>query len=111
MVTELLDINERLRQCLSNLELLLGVRFDPSEIERVFSDSIADQVREKRYCFFESPRIQVRGRVDDYEPETIWLSVSVTRRVWCWDKVDTRLEAQSHRILKECIDPYFFDLG
>lgn len=110
MVTELLDVNERLRQCLSKLELLLGVPLDPSEIERVFSDSIADQVSEKHYCFFASPRIQVRGRVDDYEPETIWLSVSVTR-IWFWDKVNTRLETQSHRILKECIDPYFFDLG
>src|SRR5262245_23739044 len=105
MVTELLDINERLRPCLSKLELLLGVPLDRSEIERVFSDSITGQVSEKNYCFFESPRTQVRGRVDAYEPETIWLSVSVTRRIWFWDKVNTRLEAQSHRILKECIDP------
>lgn len=111
MVTELLDINERLRQCLSKLELLLGVPLDPSEIERVYSDSITDQVSEKHYCFCESSRIQVRGRVDEHEPGDIWLSVSVTRGIWFWGKVNTRLEAQCHRVLKECSDPIFFDLG
>lgn len=101
MVTELLDIAEQLRTCLSKLELLLDVQFDSSEIERVFSDSIADQTSQKQYCFFESRRMQVKGAVDDYEPETIWLSVSVSKTIWFWARVNTRLEAQCHRILKE----------
>jgi hypothetical protein len=29
----------------------------------------------KRYTFFESPGLAVAGRVDEYEPESVWVQV------------------------------------
>lgn len=53
----------------------LGVSFDGSECERVFRDAVADQVSAKRYSFFDLPRLSVTGRVDEYEPESVWIRV------------------------------------
>jgi len=62
------------------LECALGVSFAGSECERVFRDAAEDQVSPKRYTFFESPSLRVTGRVEEYEPETVWLQVRSERR-------------------------------
>jgi hypothetical protein len=72
---ERLPIGVRLRFVLFGLECVLGVSFAGAERERVFRDAADDQVSAKRYTFFESPRLTVRGRVDEYEPESIWVRV------------------------------------
>jgi len=45
----------------------------------VFSDSAANQVSEKRYVFFDSPKIRVTGYVEEYEPETIEITIEAPR--------------------------------
>lgn len=72
---EQLPIDLRLRFALFGLECVLGVSFSGAECERVFRDAKGDQVSAKRYTFFTSPRLAVTGRVDEYEPESIWIRV------------------------------------
>ena len=49
------------------------------EIDRVFLDACDNQRGEKHYVFFDSPKIRLSGYVEDYEPETIEISVSASR--------------------------------
>lgn len=82
MDANFLTIDDSLRLVLARLEGALGVFFAPREIERVFIDAIENQRDEKRYVFFDSPGIRVTGYVEDYEdyePETIILSVESSR--------------------------------
>ena len=80
MVDNPIVIDESLRLVFARLEGVLGVYFIPSEIERLFSDAIQNQRDEKEYIFFESRRVRVIGRVEDYEPETIEISIRGPRR-------------------------------
>jgi hypothetical protein len=75
VVTTPIIIDDALRLVLARLEGLLGVYFIPSEIERVFSDATLNQRDEKDYTFFESSRVRVTGHVEEYEPETIEISI------------------------------------
>ena len=72
---ELVIIDVRLRFALLGLECALGVSFAGAECERVFRDAAEDQVSAKQYTFFESPGLAVTGRVDEYEPESVWVQV------------------------------------
>ena len=72
---ELLTIDIRLRFALFGLECAFGVSFAGAECEQVFRDADDDQVSAKRYTFFESSRLSVTGRVDEYEPDSIWVQV------------------------------------
>ena len=78
---ELLPVDTKLRFALFGLECALGVTFNGVECERVFRDAGENQVSAKQYVLFESPRIVVSGRVDEYEPESIWLRVQGERGV------------------------------
>jgi hypothetical protein len=71
----LLPIGLQLRFALFGLECAFGVSFDGVECERVFRDAAEDQVSARQYLLFQSARLVVSGRVDEYEPETIWLRV------------------------------------
>jgi hypothetical protein len=72
---ELVRIDLRLRFALFGLECALGVSFAGAECERVFHHATEDQVSAKRYAFFESARLTVTGRVDQYEPDSVRLEV------------------------------------
>lgn len=72
---ELVSIDMQLRYALFGLECALGVSFSGTEWERVFRDAELDQVSVKEYLFFESSSLTVTGRVDAYEPESIWLRI------------------------------------
>jgi len=72
---ELLPIGVRVRFALFGLECAFGVSFSGAECERVFREANEDQVSTKRYTLFASPRLTVTGRVDEYEPDSIWLRV------------------------------------
>jgi hypothetical protein len=76
---ELLTIDHRLQFALFGLECALGVSFAGAECIRVFRDAAEDQVSAKRYTFFESPQLNVTGRVDEYEAKSIWLRVEGIR--------------------------------
>lgn len=76
---EMLVIDHRLRFALFGLECALGVSFAGAECERVFRDAAEDQVSAKRYSFFESPRMSITGRVDEYEPESLWVRIEGDR--------------------------------
>ena len=78
---ELLPIDTKLRFALFGLECALGVTFNGVECERVFRDATENQVSAKQYVLFESPRIVVSGRVDEYEHASIWLRVQGQRGV------------------------------
>ncbi len=85
---EHLCIGLRLRFALFGLECALGVSFDGAECERVFRDAAEDHISAKQYTFYGSARLAVTGRVDEYEPDSLWLRVegnhgcgSVLRRV------------------------------
>ena len=80
MVETPIIIDENLRLVFARLEGALGVYFIPSEIERVFSDATLNQRDEKEYSFLETPRVRVTGRVEEYEPEIIAISIFGPRR-------------------------------
>lgn len=72
---ELVTIDIRLQFALFGLECALGVSFSGDEWERVFRDVSENQVSAMKYMFFESPGLVVSGRVDEYEPDSIWLRI------------------------------------
>jgi len=72
---EFLPIDTTLRFALFGLECALGISFNGVECERIFREAVEDQVSAKNYLLFESRRLVVSGRVDEYEPESIWLRV------------------------------------
>jgi hypothetical protein len=53
----------------------MGVGFDGKEFERIFSEANEDKVSEKSYELFGAEKKKVMVKVDEYEPETITLSV------------------------------------
>jgi hypothetical protein len=75
----LLPIDLRLRFALFGLECALGVPFSGAECERVFQDAESDSAPAGSYTFFQSAHLSVTGRVEDYEPETIWVEIRGAR--------------------------------
>ncbi|RYU83204.1 hypothetical protein [Hymenobacter persicinus] len=80
MGQKLLFIDDQLRATFSELQLLFKVTFDQTEISRLFLDAENDQVSLKTYLFYKSSRWpfwnwSVTGTVDEYEPETAWLTI------------------------------------
>jgi len=75
VVDKLLIIDLKLRLALYGLECALGVSFDVVQCERIFHDAANNQVDVKQYVLYNSSTLIVSGRVDDYEPESIWLHV------------------------------------
>lgn len=78
---ELLPIDLRLRFALFASECALDVSFAGAECERVFRDGAEDQVSAKQYTFFESPCLVVTGRVNEYEPESVWIRAEGSRGI------------------------------
>jgi hypothetical protein len=72
---QLVGIDSCLRFALFGLECALNVSFAGPECEKVFVDASADHVSAKHYTFFKSSDLTVTGRVDAYEPESIWIRI------------------------------------
>lgn len=96
----LVPIDLRLRFALFGLECALGVPFSGAECERVFEESTSDSISAKSYVFFESATLSVFGRVDEYEPETIWIEVSAPRASELLTRVAEGAELQIFRLNK-----------
>ena len=73
--TELLIIDDTLRYVLYGVSVVLGVDLRASEIERLFAASEEGDSTAQAYEFHGSARVRVTARVDEYEPESVWLSV------------------------------------
>ncbi len=79
-------IDESLRYALFGLQCVLDISLSGSEIKRIFIESEENQVSEKKYTLFKSSHISVTGKVDEYEPETIFICVSL--RAISQDRLD-----------------------
>jgi hypothetical protein len=91
-------IDHQLRFVFFGLEQFFGVTFSAMECEKVFDDAIFDQTSAKRYCFCESPRFYVSGRVDDYEPDQIWLETQGNDKIK--DHLNLIIEAASNHAFR-----------
>ena len=81
MVKVLVIIGAEFRFAIAEIARVLRCSIAQSEIERVFSDKQNDQVSVKYYEFLSSSCVRVTGKVDEYEPGTIWLCVQGHRRL------------------------------
>lgn len=69
-------IDDSLRFVLYGISLILDIDLRAAEIERVFSDRTHESCAKHSYEFHSSPRIRVTGRIEEYEGETVRLSVT-----------------------------------
>jgi hypothetical protein len=77
--TELLIIDDTLRYVLYGVSVVLGIDMRASEIERLFAASASGESTAQSYEFHRSPRVLIAGRVDEYEPESVRLSVAAPK--------------------------------
>jgi hypothetical protein len=77
-VEQLLPINESLRYVLYGVSVMLQIDLRASEIERMF-DETRSVASSKQYEFHRSPRVVVVGTVEEYESETVLLSVQARK--------------------------------
>jgi len=77
--TELLSIDDTLRYALYGVSVVLGIDMRASEIERLYAASASGNSTAQSYEFHRSPRVLVTGRVDEYEPGDVWLSVAARK--------------------------------
>ena len=75
-VVELVPIGLELRFVFFGLEAGLDIPLRPAEVERVFLDRADNQASAKTYLFCDVGSYRVTGKVDDYEPDDIWIEVS-----------------------------------
>lgn len=94
----LIPIDLTLRFVLFGLECALGVALSAPEAERVFREAAEDQVSAKDYVFHQSRGLSITGRVDKYEPETIWLRVDGRRNLTAL--LERVIEAAEHRVAR-----------
>lgn len=77
--TILLPIDDALRFVLYGISVTLEIDLAASQIEQMFTASTRSAAREQMFEFHRSPRAIVSGRIEDYEPETVWLTVQARR--------------------------------
>lgn len=77
--TELLIVDDTLRYVLYGVSVVLGIDMRASEIERLFAASASGDSSAHSYEFHRSPSVLVTGRVDEHEPESVWLSVAARK--------------------------------
>jgi hypothetical protein len=77
--TELLIIGDTLRYVLYGVCVVLRIDMRASEIERLFNASASGDSTAQSYEFHRSAHVVVTGRVDEYEPGSVWLSVAAAK--------------------------------
>ena len=78
MARILVPISYELPWFFLGLECALRVGLNVPEMQRVLEDSLEDLVSVKSYVFHDS-KIRISGLVEEYEPETMWISVDGSR--------------------------------
>ncbi len=81
MARETIHIDMRLRFLFFGLECAVGELFRVQEMERVFADAKTDHVSQKEYTFYSAGRLRITGLVEEYEPETLILSVEGDKKL------------------------------
>jgi hypothetical protein len=77
----LINIDPDLKVFFKEVEQYFSIKLDNVVVEKIFNDCIEDQVTEKNYEIFNGEKrfmktpIQVTGKVDEYEPEDIWIEI------------------------------------
>lgn len=77
----LVPIDLELRFILFGLECAACVALSAPEAERAFREAIEDRVSAKDYVFHNSRDLSITGRVEEYEPEMIWVRVEGRREI------------------------------
>lgn len=90
----LLTIDSRLRFVLYGISITLDIQLHASEIERVFTASKLNDSKEQHYDFHRTTRAIVTGRVEEYEPESVWISVEAKK--FSQSQLDRLVEATNH---------------
>jgi hypothetical protein len=78
---KLFNIEDELPSALGKVSEVFSIEISDEVLRKMHSDSVEDQVNEKRYDIVTVSRklrkdFMVTGVVDEYEPETIWLEFS-----------------------------------
>jgi hypothetical protein len=79
--TILINISTELRYIIHEVERYFNVILDQKIIDKIFVDVEHDQVSKKDYVIFEGEKkmfasqMIIRGTIDEYEPETIWIEI------------------------------------
>jgi hypothetical protein len=92
--TQLLTVDDTLRYLLYGVSVVLRIEMRASEIERLFAASASRDSTAQLYEFHRSPRVLVTGRVDEHEPESVWLTV--VARKFDQTELTRLLEAARH---------------
>jgi hypothetical protein len=77
----LLTIDSSLLDFLRQIETHFSITIDNTIVEKIFKDAAEDQVTEKNYLIFLSkkiflkPPMIIEATVDEYEPESIWITI------------------------------------
>jgi hypothetical protein len=77
----LISIDTELNDALALIERYFSITVDKSLIEKIINDAKDNQVAEKIYSIgtldrgLRRAKVNIRGKVDEYEPETIWIDL------------------------------------
>ena len=92
-----LPVDDSLRLVLFGLECALDVEFNVSVVEQIFADA-AQSKSNIRYTLCDVPRTLVTGHAGDYEPGTLWLTVSSYRN--CSPALPVIVERAQYQMLR-----------
>ena len=76
-----IEIGTKLRDFVRVIEERFPLTVDRGTIDKIFADADNDQVTQKEYSITSldrgrgKERIQIKGTVEEYEPETIWIDI------------------------------------
>ena len=86
MYKTLLNIDSELNVFIREIENHFSIKVDKKIIDKIYQDFKNDQVNEKEYVIFKRPdrilkkQFVIKGIVDEYEPETIWIELENLRK-------------------------------
>jgi hypothetical protein len=99
MIKKLITISTSLDFLFEPIEEILNMKFREEVIETILKDFEEDQVNQKTYRLSkENNRTEITGFVDDYEPESILLSIN-------------NITKKEKEVLKEILENYEFAFG
>ena len=82
MFCTLIDIDSELNGFIKEIEKYYAIKIAQQIINQIITDSQENQVDEKNYDIFKGENrllkksIVIVGRVDEFEPETIWIEIN-----------------------------------
>ena len=77
--SELVYIDNKLRLILFGISCHFEIDMNSQECNRIFSDRDCDQVNTKSYILYSNNNLIITADVDEYEPESIFITISSKR--------------------------------